>query len=527
MLHTIERKWQRAQAYVTGGNFAAARAIYESILQIDANHVSARLCLSALEQVTGHYRASREHAIKAADTVSNDRRWKDLAKVTHRLLPYDEHDLIHDLIVNADWSNTEVLTNSAILSQQLWLSNHFDEALRLIEAARLRAAPSHLLSYSRANALRYCGRMQEATEEYERCLQLAPGYAYGHWSLAYHEKADPPGSRVARIKKAQAGVAENSPEHAYLQYALFKELDDAGEVDQAWTALMAGARSKRQSIHYDSAREERGRLALQQRVGHDFIGDRIEEDSSERVPIFIVGMPRTGTTVMERILSNHSQIATAGELNDFGGALCWVADTFMGDSMNVASVEKLGNIDFSHVGRRYLQRTRGRSADSRYLIDKNPMNFFNAGYIAKALPQAKIIWLDRGPMDACLSNLKELFTGEAYGYSYELRELADHYVRFKRLAEHWQDVLPGRIHRVPYETLVADPLRISEQVMAFCGVPFEPECIEITRNDSPVSTASSSQVRQPINARGVNAWRRYSSQLAPLQEMLEQAASLP
>lgn len=365
--------------------------------------------------------------------------------------------------------------------------------------------------------------MEEATAEYERCLQLAPDYASAHWSLASHRKADPLGSRVERIKKTQLATHQDSAEQPYLNYALFKELDDAGEIDLAWASLQAGARGKRQAIQYDSAREQQGFLALQQLMTRDVVRSDAIKDMSGRVPIFIVGLPRTGTTLLERILGNHSQIAVAGELNDFNSALCLESDRFLGTDITLAYIEKLRNIDFAQVGRRYLQRTDVKAGDSSYLVDKNPMNFINAGYICKALPRARIICLNRSPMDACFSNLKELFASQAYGYSYDLAELADHYIRFSRLSEHWQQVLPGQFHRVDYESLVTDPLRTTEQVMKFCGVPFEPDCIDITRNQAPVSTASSSQVRQSINASGVDAWRRYADHLAPLQEKLEKA----
>jgi len=524
MQQQFELQWRRARGHEIDGNLAAAKAIYESILKREPHRLYVRQRLSALEQAMGHYRASREHALKAADTVRGAR-WNDLATVTRRLLTFDEGDLVHELILGTDWTDPEILKNSAILSQHLWLTDHVEDALRLIEVSSVRAPSSHVLSYSRANALRYYGRMEEATAEYERCLQLAPNYATAHWSLAYHEKSSPPGSRIDRIKKAQLATPENTLDQAYLCYALFKEYDDAGETELAWTSLQAGARIKRQSIQYDSALEQQGFEALQQLMTRDFARSDVPADASERVPIFIVGLPRTGTTLLERILGSHSQIVAGGELNDFNSALCWEADSFLGGAMAPGVVEQVSNIDFAQVGRIYLQRTQKKANGSSFLVDKNPVNFVNAGFISKALPNAKIICLNRSPMDACLSNLKELFGSDVYGYSYDLAELADHYLRFRRLVEHWQHVLPDQFHVVDYENLVADPLGTTEQVMKFCGVPFEPDCIDITRNEAPVSTASSSQVRQPINTQGVDAWRKYAKHLEPLESRLRE--SLP
>lgn len=523
MQNDFETQWRRARSLENEGDPLAAKAIYETLLRSDPERLYVRLRMSAIEQLQGNYRASREHALRAAETVRHAR-WGDLAVVTRRLLAFGENAVVRSLIMGVDWNDPEILKSSAILSQHLWLIDDVAEALRMIDIARLRAPSSHILSYSRANALRYFGRMDDATAEYERCLSLEPSYVYAHWSLAYHEKSNPLGSRIDRIKRAQAAFTDSAPEQAYLHYALFKEFDDAGEVDQAWSSLQAGARIKRQSLRYDSTLEEQGFLALQQVTGN-VVASQAQEIASNRVPIFIVGMPRSGTTLLERILGNHSQVVAAGELNDFNDALCWESNQFLGTELTPQAVERLRDIDYSNVGKNYLERTREKAGGSRYLIDKNPMNFVNAGYIGRALPQAKIICLRRGAMDSCFSNLKELFSNDAYGYSYDLMELADYYTRFDRLSGHWRQLLPGQFLEVGYEDLVENPLAVTETIMGFCGMPFEPDCVDITKNTAPVSTASSSQVRQPINKRGVDAWRKYAKYLEPLRSRL--AGSLP
>lgn len=522
MQQELNRYWAKARDYELAGNDPAARAVYETILRLDPGQAIAWLRLSEFERKADRYRASHSHALQAAAAAAANRRWKSLPYVAKQLLAFDERDVVHDLIANADWSDKSILEQSAVLSQNLWMADRYDTALRLIDHASSHVPPSHLLAYSRANALKYIGRMEEATNEFERCLALSPHYAFAHWSLAYHVKADPLGSRIERIRGAQSALPKETMEQVYLGYALFKELDDIGETEQAWTALQGAMSTMRHRIEYDPAREERGLSVLEEIVDATFVGgDRVE--NTDQVPVFIVGMPRTGTTVLDRILSNHSRVASAGELNVFSRTLSWVADHFYDVPAGEHLIQKVRDADFARVGSMYLQRTAGRYLDKTHLIDKNPANIFNAGFIAKALPQARIICLLRNPMDTCFSNLKELFSGNAYGYSYDLGELADHYVRFRRLVKHWQTVLPSQFRAIEYEELVADPLRISEEVMRFCGIPFEPECIDITRNATPVSTASSSQVRQAINRRGVDAWRRYEQYLEPLQSRIRKA----
>jgi tetratricopeptide (TPR) repeat protein len=514
----LETRWERAQTLDAQGDLPRARAEYEAILGIAPRQPLVRLRLSDIAEREGRYRDARREAIAAADIVRTMQRQDLLPFATLRLLAFDERDLVRELILGADWTQPAVLAQSAVLSQHLWLIDEFDAALRLIDAAMQRARPHHLLHYSRANALRYQGRIAEATEEFERTIALAPDYPYAHWSLAYHAKAMPPGSRVERVRRARAANAADPLALAHLHYALFKELDDAGDTQAAWRELEAGARLMRAELRHDDAAEAAGIAALQALPS---VAPPATDARVERTPIFIVGMPRTGTTVLERILGNHRSVASAGELNAFAHALAEAADGFVATPPSAQMVERLAGVDFDLVGREYLARTSGRYGSHTHLVDKNPLNVFHAGFIARALPQARILCLVRDPVDACFSNLKELFAGDAYAYSYDLRELANHALRFNALVEHWQRALPGRFMTVRYEDMVADPARTAEAVMAFCGLPFEADAADITRNLSPSSTASSSQVREPIHARSVGAWRRHADALAPMIERLE------
>lgn len=524
MRDPYEMPLRRARDLEAAGDLPAAHAIYASIALSEPGRLYVRLRLCALEQAFGHYRRAREHALAAADAVRNGR-WNEIGAVTRLLLAFDESEALRGLIRDADWDSVEIARNSPLLAQQLYLSDHADEALALIDAVFPKVADSEHLSYAKANALRYTGRLQEATAEYERCLGLQPDYVHAHWALAYHQASDPPLARIERIERTRAKLDPSSPDQAYLHYALFKEYDDAGEIGLAWRHLTAGAETKRRALRYDAASEQAGFEALMRDADATFIQDVCPaSQASDGIPIFIVGMPRTGTTLLERILGNHSEVAAGGELRDFNTALCLETDSFVASSATPASIERLCGVDWRSVGDTYLRRTATRHAGRRCLIDKNPMNLIHAGHIARALPQAKILCLRRAPMDACFSNLKELFTNTAYGYSYDLAELAGHYVRFAALSEYWRRVMPGRFEIVDYEDLVADPASVSERIMRFCGLPFEPESIDIARNAAAVATASSSQVRQPIHTRGVGAWRKYAKYLEPLRERFESAS---
>ena len=203
----VAQFWAQAQSHEAARDKQAAKAAYEEVVKLDPSRTAAWLRLSAFATGEDRYRSARLQALNAAKAVSEGSDWKHLPFVTMRLLSFDERNTIRDLIVKADWSHRDVIAQSAVLSQHLWLINEYEAALRLIDEAHRHVRAHPLLSYSRANALRYCGRMEEATAEYERCIALAPDYAYAHWSLAYHQKADPLGSRIDRLRRAKASTA--------------------------------------------------------------------------------------------------------------------------------------------------------------------------------------------------------------------------------------------------------------------------------------------------------------------------------
>jgi hypothetical protein len=300
---------------------------------------------------------------------------------------------------------------------------------------------------------------------------------------------------------------------------MHKELDDLGRYEEAWHALQRGNDVMRRRLGHDRSAE---------RAIFDALIDRFDMEMSTDdaiapqgpIPIFIVGMPRSGTTLLERILGNHSMVMPAGELAEFPRQLRWTADLHGHALVDLPLLEACERLDFPLLGRRYLEQTQWRAQGRRFYVDKLPPNFMLIGFIRRALPHARILHMVRDPMDVCFSNYRALF-GDAYAYSYDLESLGHHHRQYQRLMRHWHRVLPGSVLDVDYDELVRETAVAARRVLEFCGLPHEADCVDTSRNASPVATLSSAQVRAPIHQRALGEWRRYEKQLQPLREALE------
>jgi tetratricopeptide (TPR) repeat protein len=509
--------WGRAQQYELRGLWSEARSLYETILDDEPRHVPARLRMARFEQFADRYLAAKEHVLRAAEAVREHSSTRHIGYVTARLLEFAEEPAVVSLIESVDWSEPNVISQSAILAQHLWLAGDYRGALRFLDAMAdpVRAHP--LLIFTRANVYRYLGDMQAADREYEVCLALSPDFPDAHWALATHSKAQPPLARVTRIREALSRVQPDGIEQVHLFYALFREYDAADQREEAWSALSSGAEIMSRRLAFDSQLEACRLEALMQLP----VSLPTAVTDGEIIPIFIVGMPRTGTTLLDRILSNHASVRSLGERNDFAAAVSEASGRFFRSPLHGDRLQLIRELAFETVGRHYQQRLRRLAPGSRYVIDKNPQNLFNLPLILQALPAARVLCLQRDPMDACFSNLKELFQADAYPYSYALNDLADHCLRVRSWVRHWQGIAPQSVRAVSYEELVGAPERTTGQVLDFLGLDRQSGLHEIARNSTPVSTASSSQVREGIHERGVGAWKRYERQLQPLLARLQ------
>lgn len=396
------------------------------------------------------------------------------------------------------------------------------QAARLFERARVAGCHHPALLYDLASAQFYTGEVEAAEANLDTFLGHAPKAGYALYLRSTLRRQDAQHNHVADLRARLDDGLTDAAGRAACLFALAKELEDIGQPEASFAALAEGAALKRQTIAPDVASERAAMDAI--RTAYDAAAMRAEVagDAGEGA-IFIVGMPRTGTTLVERMLGRQGSVAPAGELLDFGQLLAAATRRAMqahpGTEMARASLL----VDFAALGRDYMRGAREAAGGSGVFIDKMPINFLYCGAIAKALPKARIVHLVRDPMDTCHAVFRTLFN-QAYFFSYDLEELADYYIGYHRLMRHWHAVMPGAILDVRYEELVIDTEAQARRLLAWCGLDWRPEVLAPGDNRMPANTASAAQVREPVHARSVGKWRRHEAQLEPLRQRLAAAA---
>jgi Flp pilus assembly protein TadD len=303
-----------------------------------------------------------------------------------------------------------------------------------------------------------------------------------------------------------------------LGYALAKELEDLGEYEESFKYLQLGARTRKSQLSYRVAGDVSTMEHIQRVFTEEYFRNAEAGCASLR-PIFVLGLPRSGTTLVDRILSSHSEVGSLGEIRDFALALVRTARS---EGARPALVEASVRLDPSELGLAYAQSSGGYGVQKPRLIDKTPLNFLYLGLIHTALPNARIVHLRRNPMDSCFAMYKTLFRA-AYPFSYDLDDLASYYVAYHRLMQHWRTVIPQAFLDVDYESLVLNQEAESRRILEYCGLEWQPGCLEFHRNESPAATASAAQVRQPMYRNAVQRWRLYQARLTPLVSRLENA----
>jgi Tfp pilus assembly protein PilF len=372
--------------------------------------------------------------------------------------------------------------------------------------------------YNLATSLLFHGDIDGAEREYETCLQLDPRYWRADLSIAQLRPQAAHRNHVARLRQRVVAHSAEPEARLYLNLALAKELEDLDDTVGALAHYTAGKSVLAHRAHHLVDVAARCVDALVDRGPPEPANDG--DPSAE--PIFIVGMPRTGTTLVDRIVSGHEAVHSAGELDNFALQLRRLSGQHPRTLLETALALPPEPDGWEALGRGYVASTRPATGHTPRFTDKHPLNFLFLGHIARALPNARLICLRRNPMDTCLSNFRQLFATEAtdYDYAFDLLACGRYYLLFDRLMRHWHEAMPGRILDLQYEALVEAPEPTVRGVLAFCGLPWQPDCLQFERNAAVVTTASAAQVRSPLNRASLDRWRRYGPALQPLRDLL-------
>lgn len=383
--------------------------------------------------------------------------------------------------------------------------------------------PKIWMSYG--HTLKSAGRQDEAIAAYRRAVELAPQFGEAYWSLANLKTFRFSGIDIELMRQQLAVPGLRAEDRFHLDFALGKALEDAGEYAASFEHYASGNRIRRRGITW-SAEENTDQLRRSRALfTREFFAAREGWGAPARDPIFIVGLPRAGSTLLEQILASHSQVEGTAELPD----ITQIARELGGRKRRTEVSrypEILADLDADEcraLGERYLAQTRAqRRTDAPIFIDKMPNNFLHLGLIHLILPNARIVDARRHPLACCFSVFKQHFA-RGQGFSYDLGEVGRYYRDYVELLDHFDTVLPGRVHRVFYERVVDDTEGEVRRLLAYCGLPFEPACLRFHENTRTVRTASSEQVRRPIYRDGVDQWRHYAAWLAPLEAALGHA----
>jgi len=497
------------------GRHEEAIRAYERALASDPRHAGAHNNLAnSLRGLGRHDEAlSHYHCALSLKPDLNEAR-HNLGCVLHALERHDEavgaFESVLTLVPNHIQARIRLGEALVALSRHQEAIPHYEQAIAL--------SPDDPETYvSAATAYQELGRVADAQGAIERAIALAPKRVSFYLALAVVRKFTVGDSYLAMMEHIAAkGDPLSQEDEMSLHFALGKAYDDVGEFERSFDHLLRGNALKRRQLGYELAHTE----SIFRKIAHGFTPELIEQrrgwGEPSQIPIFIVGMPRSGTSLVEQIIASHPRVFGGGELAYIQRIAESVFDMKNGD-VNFSDIATLSAEDLKGLGRRYIDSiVRSAPQSPEHITDKMPDNFRYLGLIHIIMPQARIIHVRRNPFDTCLSCFSKLFAGDI-PYSYDLFELGRYYRAYESLMEHWRRIIPADVLlEVGYEEVVADLEGQARRILAHCGIEWDGACLSFHKTNRPVRTASATQVREPIYQSSIGRWRSYAHLLEPL-----------
>ena len=494
-----------------------AEPILRAHLKRDPLDVAAIRLMAQLAARVGRYKDSEALLRRALDlapdfTVARS----NLAGILYRQNRFPEAVETLDQVLH--FENDHVPSRN-LKAAALGRIGDYDEALELYAELTQRFPDNAKLWMSQGHLLKTVGRQDDSVSAYRQALAIEPTLGEIWWSLANLKTVKFEDADVSAMQAALATPSLSDEDHFHLDFALGKAFDDRHEPERAFSHYAAANSLRRKELDYDPAvitDHVDGIITL---FTSDFLAERTGQGCDAPDAIFILGMPRAGSTLVEQILSSHSAVEGTMELPDMP-AIALREGRGGGPAGWINAVADMLPARLTELGAEFIERTRvQRKTDKPFFIDKLPNNWIYVGLIHLILPNAKIIDARRHPMDCCFSNFRQHFArGQAF--SYDLADIGDYYADYVRLMAHFGAVLPGRVHRVIHEKLIEEPELQIRALLEYLELPFEDSCLNFHRNARAVRTASSEQVRRPINRDGMDQWKPYDQWLTPLRVAL-------
>ena len=498
----------------------SAEELFREVLKKDPAHISALCGLAALSLAADLPRDAERllrHALRQSAHVPLA--WRGLGPTLLALGRLDEAETAARYLRTIEPDNPQSWIATAATAARLLRQ---DEALDAYETAAQLKPKEVPIRTSIGHLLKTLGRRAESEAAYKAALAIDPECAEAWWSLADLKNYAFSDAEVTEMQTVLAAHTRPRPGDAQIHFALGKAYEQRNEYDTAFAHYARGNAQRRREAPFDADAFERRSAAIQVFFDSTFFQRHARTSVATVTPIFIVGLPRSGSTLIEQILASHPQVEGTMELPNILNLVRDIDHQRPARNGYPAELHSLEPEALIRLGERYLRETQVLRGTKPYFIDKLPNNFSHVGLIKAILPHAIVIDARRHPLDCCLSTFKQHFA-EGQTFSYDLTDLGRYYRCYLNLMAHWDAVLPGKVLRVQYEKLVNDPEAGIRRLLAHCGLPYDPACLSFHTTRRAVRTASAEQVRQPIYTSGLGYWRHFDAHLAPLKAALGDA----
>jgi tetratricopeptide (TPR) repeat protein len=520
---TRDPRLLKAAAALVDNDIPQAEALLREHLRQAPTDVAAIRMLAEVAARIGRYEDAEKllaRCLELAPSFTAAR--QNYAMILHRQYKSEEALREANQLLEIDARNPGFRNLKAAILGRL---GNYDESIALY-AGVLADYPNHAKVWmSYGHALKTAGREADCIDAYRKSIALAPGLGEAWWSLANLKTSRFSALDVDTMRRQLQRAELSEEDRFHFHFTLGKALEDTADYADSFKHYALGNRLRRQSVDYDAADTTRKMRRFKQFFTPELFAERRNSGCQAADPIFIVGLPRAGSTLLEQILSSHPLVEGTMELPDIATlvrdlALGKVAPTTDSPLRYLDVLAALDANQLSELGTRYLQSTSiQRKTAAPFFIDKMPNNFLHVGFIQLILPNAKIIDARRHPLGCCFSGFKQHFARGQH-FTYDLTDIGHYYRDYVELMAHFDAVLPGRVHRVIYETLIDDFELEVRRLLDYCGLSFDERCLRFFENDRAVRTASSQQVRQPIYREGVEQWKHFEPWLGPLKTAL-------